>query len=251
MCMMCSDAREIDVAGQDPVRALLAFLHPVMSLQTREERFERYQEIWTKLNPNVKDEMWLPMHSVNFPWSGEKVEFWKTMRREIQTRFRAVICDECSSESTTRPMQPFGFVDYSSMLLFLLDKYLAGLDDYIAIQDHISAVSANMDAYGEDERYLSEKSMRHSREKIARDFLDVILFLHAVRQRVFDRWDALDHDLDVTWFREHCTVYQNNEPLMAFLRDCAVVVLITGCFDVSTEVTSIHACYVQLAAGIR
>ena len=251
MCMMCSDAREIDVAGQDPVRALLAFLHPVMSLQTREERFERYQEIWTKLNPNVKDEMWLPMHSVNFPWSGEKVEFWKTMRREIQTRFRAVICDECSSESTTRPMQPFDFVDYSEMLLFLLDKYLAGLDDYIAIQDHISAVSANMDAYGEDERYLSEKSMRHSREKIARDFLDVILFLHAVRQRVFDRWDALDHDLDVTWFREHCTVYQNNEPLMAFLRDCAVVVLITGCFDVSTEVTSIHACYVQLAAGIR
>ena len=251
MCMMCSDAREIVLAGQDPVRALLAFMHPVMSLQTREERFEKYQEIWTKLNPNVKDEMWLPMHSVNFPWSGEKVEFWKTMSREIQTRFRAVICDECSSEFTTRPIQPFGFVDYSRMLLFLLDKYLQGLDDYIAIQDDISEVSANMDDYPEDQRYMLEKSMRHSRIRRAQDFLDVILFMHAVPQRVLDRWDALDDEFDVTWFREHCKVYQNNEPLMAYLRDCAVVVLITGCLDISTEVTSIHDCYVQLATGVH
>ena len=69
--------------------------------------------------------------------------------------------------------------------------------------------------------------------------------MHAVPQRADGRWDALDHEHDVTWFREHCEVYQKNEDLMAFLRDCAVVVLITGCFDVSTEVTSIHDCYVQ------
>ena len=93
---------------------------------------------------------------------------------------------------------------------------------------------------------MLEKSMCHSRIHRDQDFLDVILFLHAVQQRAFDRWDALDHDSDVTWFREHCEVYQNNEQLMAFLRDCAVVVLITGCFGISQDVKSIHDCYVQL-----
>ena len=189
---------------------------------------------------------WLPMHSVNFPWSGEKVEFWKTMRREIQTRFRSVICDECSSEFTTRPIQPFGFIDYSGMLLFLLDKYLAGLNDYIAIQDDIDKVTGDMDAYPEDTRDMLEKSMHGSARRRAQDFLDVILFMHAVPQRALDRWDALDDEFDVTWFREHCKVYQNNEPLMAFLRDCAVVVLLTGNFIVSTEVQAIHECYMQL-----
>jgi hypothetical protein len=101
-----------------------------------------------------------------------------------------------------------------------------------------------MDAYDEDERPMSEKSMRHSRIKSAQDFLDVLLFLHAVPQREPGRWDALDHASDVTWFRAHAEVYQNNAPLMAFLRDCAVVVLITGCFDVPKDVKSIHDCYV-------
>ena len=217
-----------------------------MSLQTKQERFEKYQEIWTKLNPNVKDEVWYPTTAVNYPWSGQKVEFWKTLRGEIQTRFRAVVCDECSSESTMKPILDFSFMDYSAMLLELLDTYPEGLNDYIALQDDISEVSANMDDYPEDQRHMLEKSMRHSRIRRAQDFLDVILFLHAVQQRAFDRWDALDHDSDVTWFREHCEVYQNNEQLMAFLRDCAVVVLITGCFGISQDVKSIHDCYVQL-----
>jgi hypothetical protein len=70
--------------------------------------------------------------------------------------------------------------------------------------------------------------------------------MHAVPQRAVNRWDALDHDWDVTWFREYCEVYQKNEEFMAFLRDCAVVVLITGQFSVPTEVQAIHECYVQL-----
>jgi hypothetical protein len=69
--------------------------------------------------------------------------------------------------------------------------------------------------------------------------------MHAVPQRVYDRWDALDHEWDVTWFREYCKVYQHNEDLMAFLRDCAAVVLLVGHFYVATEVQTIHACYVQ------
>jgi len=227
----------------DQVRRLLALLESVMSLQTREERFEKYQEIWTKLNPNVKDEVWLPMHPVNFPWSGRKVEFWKTLRCEMQTKFRGVICDECTREITMRPIQPFCFIDYSAMLGGLLDKYLEGLDKYIVIQDRISAVSKNMDAYDEDERPMSEKSMHSSATRRAQDFLDVILFMHAVPQRADGKWDTLDYESDVTWFREHCEVYQKNEELMAFLRDCAVVVLITGCFDVPKDVKSIYDAY--------
>lgn len=256
MCMMCADpsetafAIEPNFASPRPVRALIAFLQPVISLQTQQERFEKYQEIWSKLNPNQKT-VWVPHLGVNYPWDSSKIDFWKTLRREIQTRFRAVICDECSREFTTRPIQDFSFMHYSEMLLWLLDKYLAGLNDYIAIQDDIDKVTRDMDAYPEDTRDMLQKSMRRSSVLTAHDFLDVILFLHAVPQRATDRWDALDHEHDVTWFREHCTVYQNNEPLMAFLRDCAVVVLITGCFELTQEVTSIHACYVHLAAGIR
>ena len=213
-----------------------------MSLQTRQERLERYQETWAKLCPDVKGKVWDATTSVNFPWDGKEY-LWRTLRGRFETRFKTVICEELSSEITMKPIQPFSFMDYSEMLLDLLDKFLHRLDDYIAIQDHISAVSDNMDAYGEDERPMTEKSMRHSRIMTAQDFLDVILFMHAVPQRAEDRWDALDHESDVTWFREHCEVYQKNEELMSFLRDCAVVVLITGCFDVPNDVKSICDTY--------
>ncbi len=221
---------------------LLAFLAPVMCLKTQEERSEKYQEIWSKLNPNGKT-VW---NGVNFPWDSSKIEFWKTLRRDIETKFKTALDEHLDGEFTHRPIVAFSFMDYSNMLLALLDKYLEGLDEYIDIQDHISAVSADMDAYGEDERPMSEKSMHGSARRRAQDFLDVILFMHAVPQRMDGQWDALDHEHDVTWFREHCEVYQKNEDLMAFLRDCAVVVLITGQFSVPTEVQAIHECYLQL-----
>ena len=231
----------------DQVRRLLAFLEPVMSLQTRQERLEKYQEAWAKLCPDVKGIVWSATASVNFPWDG-KEELWKTLRGEMRAKFRGVICDECTKEITMRPIQPFCFIDYSGMLGGLLDIFLKGLDEYIAIQDHITTVSADMDAYDEDERYMAEKMMRHSRIRRAQDFLDMILFMHAVPQRADGRWDALDRESDVTWFREHCGVYQKNEELMEFLRDCAVVVLITGCFDVPKDVKSVWECYTHFHA---
>ena len=69
--------------------------------------------------------------------------------------------------------------------------------------------------------------------------------MHAVPQRATDRWDALDLESDVTWFREHCEVYQKNEELMEFLRDCALLVLITGYFDVPKDIKTICDCYTQ------
>lgn len=238
--------REYDAGEADQVRRLLAFLEPVVSLQTQQERFEKYQETWARLNPAAAKEVWKPNMAVNFPWSSGKVDLWRTLRRDIEPKFKTVLNEHLNGEFTNRPIVDFSFVHYSEMLQWLLDKYLKGLDDYIAIQDHISAVSDNMDAYGEDERPMSEKSMRHSRIRIAQDFLDVILFMHAVPQRAEAQCDALDRESDVTWFREHCEVYQKNEDLMAFLRDCAVVVLLVGCFQVPTEVKSMHECYTKL-----
>ena len=207
----------------DQVRRLLSLLHPAMSLQTREERCEKYQETWARLNPAAEKEVWKPNMAVNFPWSSGKVDLWRTLRREIERKFQTALNEHLNGESTDRPIQPFCFMDYSEMLLLLLDQYLEGLDKYIAIQDRISAVSNNMHAYDEDERPMSEKSMHASARRRAQDFMDVLLFLHAVPQREPGRWDALDHASDVTWFREHCAVYQKNEDLMALLRDCAVV----------------------------
>ena len=221
-----------------------------MSLQTGQERFDKYQETWTRLNPAAEKEVWKPNMAVNFPWSSGKVDLWRTLRRDIEAKFQTALNEHLNGEFTHRPVVDFSFMDYSNMLGELLDKYLEGLDKYIAIQDHISAVSDDMDAYGEDERPMSEKSMRHSGTRRAQDFLDVILFMHAVPQRVDGKWDALDHDWDVSWFREYSEVYQKNEELMAFLRDCAVVVLITGCFNVHKEVKSIHDCYMKLSEKV-
>ena len=231
----------------EQVRRLLAFLEPVMSLQTEQERFEKYQEIWSKLNPNGKT-AWLARVGVNYPWDSSKIEFWRTLRGEIERKFKKALDEHLNGEFTHRPIVPFSFMDYSEMLFELLDKYLKGLDDYIYIQDHIDRVTGNMDAYDEDERPMFEKSMHRSIRARAQDFLDVVLFMHAVPQRVDGKWGALDHELDVTWFREHCEVYQKNEELMAFLRDCAVVVLLTGYFRVSTDVKCVHDCYVQLGS---
>ena len=238
---MCADDSEAD-----QVRRLLAFLAPVMSLETQEDRLKAYQETWARLNPAAEKQVWKAHMAVNYPWDSGKVDLWRTLRRDIEPKFKKVLKEHLNGEFTRRPIVDFSFVHYSEMLQWLLDNFLHRLDGYIGIQDHISAVSDDMDAYDEDERPMSEKSMRHKRIRIAQDFLDVILFMHAVPQRADGKWDALDHESDVTWFREYSKVYQKNEELTAFLRDCAVVVLITGCFDVATEVKCIHDCYVEL-----
>lgn len=232
---------------KEQVQRLLAFLSPVMSLETEEDRLKAYQEAWARLNPAAEKEVWRLTSAVNFPWSTGKVDLWRTLRLDIETKFKTVLHRHLNGEFTTRPIQPFSFMDYSEMLFKRLDTFLKGLDRYIGIQDHITAVSTNMHAYeSEDERYMSEKSMRHIRITTAQEFFDVIAFMHAVPQRVHDRWDALDQNWDVSWFREYCKVYQDNEELMAFLRDCDVVVLLVGYFCVATEVKTMHACYVQL-----
>lgn len=231
----------------DQVRRLLAFLAPVMRLETQEDRLRAYREAWARLNPAAEKEEWKLTMAVNYPWSTGKVDLWRTLRLDIKTKFQKVLDEHLNGEFTNRPIVDFSFMHYSEMLIELLDTFLKRLDDYIGIQDHITAVSDNMEAYeSEDERPMSEKSMRHSRVSTAQDFFDVILFMHAVPQRAVNRWDALDHRWDVSWFREYCKVYQDNEEFMAFLHDCAVVVLIDGYFNVQTDVKAIHDCYEKL-----
>ena len=243
--VMCADQND---DANDQVRRLLAFLEPVVRLPTETDRLKLYKETWVRLNPAAEKEVWQANMAVNFPWSSGKVDLWRTLRCDIEKKFKKARDEHLNGEFTRRPIVDFSFMDYSNMLLELLDIYLEGLDKYIRIQDHISAVSANMDAYEEDERYLSEKSMCHSREKIAQDFLDVLLFMHAVPQRADGKWDALDRESDVTWFRDYSEVYQKNEELMAFLRDCAVVALLVGYLHAAPGVLSMHACYTQLGA---
>jgi hypothetical protein len=230
---------------KEQVEPLLAFLAPVMSLQTKEDRLKAYQEAWARLNPAAEKEVWKSHMAVNFPWSSGKINLWKTLRHDIETKFKTALNEHLNGEFTNRPVVAFSFMDYSNMLFELLDMFLKGLDKYIATQDDIDKVSRDMDAYPEDMRDLLEKGMHSSRLKRALEFMDIILFMHAVPQRVYDRWDSLDHEWDVTWFREYCAVYRKNEDLMVFLRDCAVVVLLTGFSDVPKDVKSIHDCYVQ------
>jgi hypothetical protein len=240
---MCADQNDAD----DQVRRLLAFLEPVVRLPTEADRLKLYHETWVRLNPAAENEVWKPNMGVNYPWSSGKVDLWRTLRRDIERKFQTALNEHLNGEFTYRPVVAFSFMDYSNMLEELLDIYLTGLDKYIAIQDHISDVSDNMESYeSEDERPMSEKVMRRSSVSRAQEFLDVILFMHAVPQRVDGQWDALDHELDVTWFRGHSEVYQKNEELMAFLRDCAVVVLLVGYLQAAPGVLSMHECYVEL-----
>jgi len=231
----------------DQVRRLLAFLAPVMGLETQEDRLGAYREAWVRLNPAAEKEEWKLTSTVNFPWRRGKVDLWRTLRLDIKMKFQKVLDEHLNGEYTNRPIVEFSFMHYSEMLFELLDIFLKSLDEYVGKQDHITAVSGNPDAYeSEDELYMSEKSMRHSRVSTAQDFFDVIAFMHAVPQRVHNRWVVLDHAWDVSWFREYCKVYQENEEFMSFLRDCAVVVLIIGHFNVQTDVKAIHDCYQKL-----
>jgi hypothetical protein len=239
---MCANDSEAE-----QVRRLLAFLEPVVSLPTQADRIKTYHDTWVRLNPGAEQEVWKPNMGVNYPWSRGKVDLWRTLRHDVESKFQTALNEHLNGEFTYRPIVEFSFMHYSEMLLQLIDIFLKGLDKYIATQDAISAVSDDMDAYDEDMRYLLEKGMRSSRAKRAQEFMDVILFMHAVPQRADGKWDALDRESDVIWFREHCEVYQKNEELMAFLRDCAVVVLITGFFHTAPGVRSMHECYTQLA----
>ena len=238
---MCANDSEAE-----QVRRLLAFLEPVLSLPTQADRIKTYHDTWVRLNPAAEQEVWKPNMGVNYPWSRGKVDLWRTLRHDVESKFQTALNEHLNGEFTYRPIVEFSFMHYSEMLLQLIDIFLKGLDKYIATQDAISAVSDDMDAYPEDLRYLLEKGMRSSRANRAQEFMDVILFMHAVPQRADGRWDALDRESDVTWFREHCEVYQKNEELMAFLRDCAVVVLITGFFHTAPGVLSMHECYAEL-----
>ena len=269
--------------SRDQVQRLLAFLEPVLSLPTQADRIKAYHETWMRLNPAAEHEVWKPNMGVNYPWSRGKVDLWRTLRRDVESKFKTALSEFYTGELTDREIDDsnmplnfpwrsghglwtsfmsehlngefidsprsivnFSFMDYSEMLMSLLGIFLRGLDKYIDTQDAISAVSDDMDAYPEDMRYLLEKGMRTSRVKRAQEFMDVLLFMHAVPQRADGKWDALDHESDVTWFREHCEVYQKNGDLMAFLRDCAVVVLLVGYLHAAPGVLSLHACYTQL-----
>jgi hypothetical protein len=216
-------------------------------LPTEADRLKLYQETWMRLDPAAEKEVGKPNMGVNYPWSSGKVDLWRTLRRDIKSKFETALDEHLNGEYTNRPIVEFSFMHYSEMLFELLDIFLKSLDEYVGKQDHITAVSGNPDAYeSEDELYMSEKSMRHSRVSTAQDFFDVIAFMHAVPQRVHNRWVVLDHAWDVSWFREYCKVYQENEEFMSFLRDCAVVVLIIGHFNVQTDVKAIHDCYEKL-----
>jgi len=218
---MCVDPNDDE---DEQVRRLRAFLAPVVQWELNRDRSKTYEDTVARLNP-----------------AGE-ADIWTTLRRAIETKFRAVICEQMSNAVTMTPVQPFSFMDYSHMLLELLDIFLKGLDDYIDSIEY---------CWGKDEheQYIAEKYMRDSRSTTVQDFLDVILFLHAVPQRADGAWDELDHESDVTWFREHCKVYQDNAELMAFLRDCALVVLlmrdvpIPRDFRAAPEVCSMLRCY--------
>jgi hypothetical protein len=56
-----------------------------------------------QIEPNcVKDEVWNSTMSVNYPWSCNKIEFWKTRRGEIETKFRVDILVQDDHETDTR-----------------------------------------------------------------------------------------------------------------------------------------------------
>jgi hypothetical protein len=216
---MCVDPNDDE---DEQVRRLRALLEPVVRWDTKPDRRKTHEDAWARLNADGK------------------VDLWEALRSAIETKFRAVICEQMSNEVTMKPIQPFSFMDYSHMLLELLDIFLKGLDDYIDILEHSFAKD-------EHEEHILDTSMRDSRSRTVQDFLDVILFLHAVPQRADGAWDALDHESDVTWFREHCKVYQDNTELMAFLCDCALVVLLVRdvpfAFHAAPEVDSMLRCY--------
>ena len=94
---------------------------------------------------------------------------------------------------------------------------------------------------------MSQKSLYKRGPPTVKKFLYVILFMFAVpRHLPATRSITTDTQLEpseinteLTYMNVPCKFYQQNHELMTFLRDCAVVVLITGHFNVPKDVQSV------------
>ena len=60
----------------DQVRRLLAFLAPVMSLETQEDRLRAYREAWARLDPAAEKEEWGARYYANYTWDVCRYQPW-------------------------------------------------------------------------------------------------------------------------------------------------------------------------------
>jgi len=75
--------------------------------------------------------------------------------------------------------------------------------------------------------------------------MDLIVFMYVVPRRPPYKWDSLEAD-DTYWYDfqiRPCKYYQQQEKLMSFLSDCAVVIFPTGNFEYNDKIRGIRAKY--------
>jgi hypothetical protein len=209
------------------LRGLLHFLEVITGQETNTDRFVKYFETWTKLQgrSEVQYEMWDAETTVHDAYRGDKVLFWSTLRDRIDRHFTAAVS-----------VSPAEIYHYNGILKSRVNDCLKKLDEYIAIQTV---------QYHEDKKQLIL-------DITAQYFMEVILWLFAVPQRSkwLSQWDVIESiDGDskkIDMMIDACEFYQGQEELMTFLGDCAVVVLLTGCFELPSEIEAIIAKYKEL-----
>ena len=231
---MLTPFNELRVKNQS--RRFIDFLKPITDQPTNADRFVKYFETWTKLQgqSDVQHGMWDAHETVHHAYKGDKVQFWKTLRKNIFTHF----------ENAIRESLDHVFHEYNGLLKQHVNGLLCNLDQYIHMHEHYR-----------DPAFHMTITFDAALDLTARSFMDVILFLFAVPHLLkYERgWNLIEDDIDVihseefNFKRDACEFYQGLHELMTFLGDCAVVVLLTGYFNLPRGIELVLARYTVLA----
>lgn len=231
---MLTPFNELRVKNQS--RRFLDFLKPITDQPTNTDSFVKYFETWTKLQGQlqVRYDMWNAYETVHHAYKGDKVQFWKTLCEKIATEFDYAI----------RESPDNAFHEYNDLLKKHVNELLDNLIKYIRVyQDYQDPADPNFLSYEE------------ALDLTAQSFMGVVLFLFAVPNLLKNPrgWDLIEDDFDYMYSwefnfkRDACEFYQGRDELMKFLGDCAVVVLLTGNFELPPGMRRVIARYTVLA----
>jgi hypothetical protein len=229
------------VERRDQLCKLLEFLRPTLGIIEQEQIIELYQNTWLKLAAHFGLQgTWSRSRDVEHAYSGDTVQFWQSLHSAMGTQFSIAMNESSKALGHSEKLD-----DYNELLKIRLDRCLGTILSYIKLRKDHDKITKNQDDYTDDDRAVSAMVIANTSQARTESFMDLIVFMYVVPRRPPNKWDSLEAD-DKYWydFQIHpCRYYQQQQELMSFLSDCAVVIFPTGNFEYNDKIRGIRAKY--------
>jgi len=224
-----------NVERRKQIDKLLKFLRPTLGTREQEQIIKLYQKTWLKLAAHFKLQgIWSTSKDVDHAYSGDTVQFWQSLHSAIDIQFKKAM-----------KKSPGEFVDYNELLKRRLDRCLGTILSYITLRKDHDKITKNQDAFTDDDRAVSAMVIANTSQARTESFMDLIVFMYVVPRRPPNKWNSLEAD-DKYWYDfqiRPCKYYQQQQELMSFLSDCAVVIFPTGNFEYNDKIRGIRTQY--------